>query len=73
MRILIDTHILLWWVLGVDRFSVNAKKILLNPGARLILSLASVWEATLKLDKLGLTDRFAPILNSAIDDFGRFG
>lgn len=70
MRILIDTQILLWWVLGVDRFSADAKKVILNPGARLILSLASVWETALKLDKLGLTDRFERMLNTAIDDLG---
>lgn len=68
MRVLIDTHVLLWWGRGIDRFSEDAKTTIRNPGSRLILSLASIWEASLKLDKLGLRDGFETFLHSAIDE-----
>ena len=68
MRILVDTHVFLWWVLGVDRFSVEAKRVIHDRDNRLLLSVASVWEAGLKLDKLGLADRFEITLNGAMVD-----
>src|SRR5579884_4277239 len=68
MRILIDTHVLLWWMLGIDRFSDTAKNVIHDANNRLILTIASVWEAGLKLDKLGLVGRFEGMLNIAMVD-----
>ncbi len=48
MRYLVDTHILIWWVVGDFRLSKNAIKILLDPTNEVFVSLASAWEIAIK-------------------------
>ena len=48
MNILLDTHVLLWWLQGSERLGSRAKAEMFEPGARLWLSAASVWEMAIK-------------------------
>ena len=48
MNILLDTHVLIWWMQGSDRLGSRAKAEMFEPGARLWLSAASVWEIAIK-------------------------
>lgn len=48
MNILLDTHVLLWWMQGSERLGSRAKAGMFEPGARLWLSAASVWEIAIK-------------------------
>ncbi len=48
MRYLVDTHILLWWVLGDFRLSKKAVKILLDPTNEIYVSLLAAWEISIK-------------------------
>ena len=50
MRVLVDTHILLWDILGDARSSRKAKDILSSD--ELVFSLASLWEIAVKI-KIG--------------------
>lgn len=56
MKVLLDTHALLWLITGDDRFSENARQIFLNNANRLFFSAASLWEICLKksLGKISL-------------------
>src|SRR5258708_6247044 len=56
MRVLIDTHVFLWWAREEHRLSRQALDLLENPESDLVFSLASVWEAALKFDRLDITD-----------------
>lgn len=47
MRLLLDTHIFLWWVNGDSKLSKTAKKIILD-AAEVFVSSASIWEACIK-------------------------
>ena len=56
MRILLDTHIFLWWDNDPDQLSVQAKSLCQDPANTLVLSVVSVWEMQIKqqLGKLTL-------------------
>jgi len=52
--IVLDTHVLLWWVSGSDELSVAAKKAIkrtLTQGSELIVSSISAWEVSMLIDK----------------------
>jgi PIN domain nuclease of toxin-antitoxin system len=48
MNILLDTHVLIWWMQGSGRLGSRAKAEMFEPGTRLWLSAASVWEMAIK-------------------------
>jgi PIN domain nuclease of toxin-antitoxin system len=48
MRHLIDTHVLLWAIKGVDKFSERAKEILENTDNEIIVSSVNFWEISIK-------------------------
>ena len=56
MKVLLDTHALLWLITGDDRLSENARQIFLNQENRLFFSAASLWEICIKkcLGKIAL-------------------
>jgi PIN domain nuclease of toxin-antitoxin system len=48
MRVLLDTHVFLWWNQGSSELSKKALRILADPANTLILSVASAWEIAIK-------------------------
>jgi PIN domain nuclease of toxin-antitoxin system len=56
MRLLLDTHVFLWWNQADPRLSRRVRQLLSDPENSLFLSVASAWEMTLKVQsgKLGL-------------------
>ncbi|MGA7218867.1 MAG: type II toxin-antitoxin system VapC family toxin [Candidatus Sulfotelmatobacter sp.] len=48
MKILLDTHLLLWAAGKPNRLSASAKKLLNNPANELLFSAASLWEVAIK-------------------------
>lgn len=48
MRYLIDTHVLLWAIRGIDKLSDKAEKILGNPENDIIVSSVNFWEISIK-------------------------
>ncbi len=48
MRVLLDTHILLWWLSDDKRLSKEAEKIIKNGDNEVYVSAASVWEIAIK-------------------------
>ncbi len=57
MRLLIDTHILIWTLEGSSRLSAKAKALLRDPDHEHWVSVASVWEIAIKasIQKLKLS------------------
>ncbi|MBK1633468.1 PIN domain nuclease [Thiohalocapsa halophila] len=49
MRLLLDTHALLWWLDGDERLSTNARRAIADPEATLFVSAASAWEIATKV------------------------
>ncbi len=52
MRLLLDTHVFLWWIAGDHRLSEKAVQVISEADNRLFLSAASGWEIAMKA-KLG--------------------
>jgi PIN domain nuclease of toxin-antitoxin system len=49
MRVLLDTHTFLWFVLGDAQLSVKAKVTIEDPSNEKLLSPASYWEIAIKI------------------------
>jgi PIN domain nuclease of toxin-antitoxin system len=48
MKLLLDTHLLLWAAGEPNRLSREARKLVDNPGNELLFSVASLWEVAIK-------------------------
>jgi PIN domain nuclease of toxin-antitoxin system len=55
MRILLDTHTLLWAAFDEDSLSARARRIVQSPSNEIIVSAASAWEVATKY-RLGKLD-----------------
>jgi PIN domain nuclease of toxin-antitoxin system len=48
-RLLLDTHLLLWWLDGDRRLSPSVVERVQAPGAEVFISQASLWEMAIKV------------------------
>ncbi len=48
MRLLLDTHTLLWWLLGRPELSASARAVIADPSNEAFVSAASSWEIATK-------------------------
>jgi PIN domain nuclease of toxin-antitoxin system len=70
MRLLLDTHAFLWFVLSDSRLSLAAQRLLADPGNVLLLSPASYWEMAIKvsLGKYAVPQDFETFMEEQIAD-----
>ncbi len=61
MKLLLDTHALLWWLLDDARLSAKARKAIADPAALIFISAASAWELSVK-HALGKLPEAGPVL-----------
>ena len=63
MKLLLDTHLLLWAAGSPDRLSAAARPLLEDPLNELLFSAASLWEIGLKkaMGKLDIPERLGEI------------
>lgn len=61
MKTLLDSHALIWSTVEPDRLSKNARQFFTKPGQELIVSIASLWEITIKMANGKLTSLGASI------------
>ena len=57
-RLLLDTHVVLWWLSDDQRLGQEARRLIANPGNHVAVSAASVWEMAIKslIGKLSAPD-----------------
>jgi PIN domain nuclease of toxin-antitoxin system len=65
MRVLLDTHVFLWWLAGDTRLPVRAREILGDPLVVGLVSAASAWEISTKV-RIGKL----PGIEAISDDIG---
>jgi len=72
MGALLDTHALIWWVEGDDRFSNKLRRRLGDPGEDVFVSAASAWEIATKvrIGKLETPEGLLKNFVEAIDSLG---
>lgn len=68
MRVLIDTHVFIWWTSEPTRLSPSVYDILTAPDTEPILSIVSVWEMQIKesLGKLSLKTALSNLVDDEI-------
>ncbi len=71
MRLLLDTHTLLWLMESGGHLSNTAESLLVDPVNQLHISVVSLWEISLKvgLKKLGLAVHLATFLDTAVKGY----
>jgi PIN domain nuclease of toxin-antitoxin system len=64
MKVLLDTHAFLWFIMGSADLSVNARALIEDPANERLLSVASLWEIAIKtsLGKLTLSAPFDELI-----------
>ena len=48
MKLLLDTHIMLWWALGNEQLSKTARTFISDERNECVVSVVSVWEIAIK-------------------------
>jgi PIN domain nuclease of toxin-antitoxin system len=61
MRLLLDSHVIVWWALYPGRLRPETREVLTSGGNQVHMSAASIWELGLKMarGKLSLPDGYA--------------
>lgn len=72
MRLLLDSHTLIWLMDDAPLLSRTAAALIADPANQLFVSGASLWEMSIKigLGKLTLAVSFSRFLKTAIDGYG---
>lgn len=70
MRVLLDTHALLWWLTGAKELSRRARETMGDGDNQVFVSAASAWEITTKfrIGKLPQAEALASDILAAIAD-----
>ena len=72
MRLLLDTHALLWWLDGDTSLSPAAREAIANESNEIFLSAASAWEITTKY-RLGKLPGAAAVAENIVESVASQG
>ncbi|MBX6383002.1 MAG: type II toxin-antitoxin system VapC family toxin [Rhodobacteraceae bacterium] len=61
MRLLLDTHVLLWFAAGDEQLGRKARAAIADPGNTVLVSVVSLWEAAIKV-RIGKLEVDVPAL-----------
>lgn len=66
MKVLLDTHTLLWWLADDNTLSIKARKVIASPKTIVFVSAASAWEIAIKkaIGKLQAPDDLTSALSA---------
>ena len=72
MRVLLDSHTVLWATLDDDRLPVGVRDLVADPRHRIVMSVATTWELTVKAlaGRLNLPEPPGPYFEGLVHDFG---
>ena len=72
MRLLLDTHAFLWFILGSRKLTARTRSLIEDPHNEKFISLASIWEMAIKssLGKLDLARPFSDLIPAQIRSNG---
>ncbi len=72
MRVLLDTHAFLWFIMGDARLSATARGLIEDATNERLVSAASLWEIAVKVSigKLTLTEPFEVIIPRELSQNG---
>ncbi|MBV6624158.1 MAG: type II toxin-antitoxin system VapC family toxin [Rivularia sp. (in: Bacteria)] len=66
MKILLDSHVLIWWASSSEKLSKKVYDLINDTSNTLLFSIASVWEMQIKLQlgKLNLNSTLPTLINN---------
>lgn len=72
MKLLIDSHVLIWYLVNDDRLPQSVKDLLEDPQTSVVVSVATLWELMVKAlaGRLGLPDAPERFLTVPIHEAG---
>lgn len=74
MKLLLDTHALLWWLADDARLGKDARARIEDPGNQVIVSHASLWEIAIKIGigklRLDMGEAAAAVRQRGLDELG---
>jgi len=72
VKVLLDTHALLWWLTDDDRLPMPVGDLIDDAATRVHVSVASLWELTIKVTagRLEIVDDPATLLTEPLDAAG---
>jgi len=76
MDYLLDTHVLLWTIFDSDKLSPSAQRIILDKGTYKFISIATLWEISIKnrIGKLPLPNGLSGVFSEVeMNGFGIIG
>ena len=70
--LLLDTHVLIWWLEKSARLGPRTRKMLFSPATRTVVSAASIWEIAIKAGskRLHVADRLDEWVPRLESDWG---
>jgi PIN domain nuclease of toxin-antitoxin system len=68
VKVLLDTHVLLWWLEGASKLSRRARNIIQNQETTVLVSAVSAWEIAIKSEAGKL--EAAPLLTDFSKELG---
>lgn len=72
MRVLVDTHVFLWWVEGDRALPAKARAVLANPENECLISMVSAWELAIKTG-LGKLELALPVKRYIVENVAANG
>ena len=69
MKLLLDTHILLWWLRDNPKLGSRTRAVISAPEAKLMVSVASLWELSIKA-RYGKIVEFDSMLHDEVQNQG---
>lgn len=72
MNVLLDTHVLIWWLKNTPRLGRQTRGLIRAPETSVWVSAASVWEISIKaaLGRLELREPFAEVMPHELEREG---
>jgi PIN domain nuclease of toxin-antitoxin system len=72
VKLLLDTHALLWYTTNDPQLSKTAEGLIMNPGNDVFMSPASYWEIAIKVSigKLRLTQPYEDFIDACLNRYG---
>jgi len=72
VKLLLDTHVLVWWFAGDPRLPVATRQLIDEPEIEPYVSAATAWELATKY-RLGKLQEAAPLVEGFFDLLDRYG
>jgi len=69
LKVLLDTHVLLWWLADDKQLGTQGRELIADPGNDILVSVVSLWEIVVKV-RVGKLQGEVAEISDAIERYG---